>query len=703
MNKKTTFHALLTLCIVSFVTAACLIVCSIRHELMLITAAKKLAQQEIRDSIRKMEAPLKILEQAAHSLADEAGAGQSDGTALQDHLIKVVKKNHDILEVSVAYVPFTADSGPGLYGPSAELKEGKALSFDLGHYLDYTQEEWYREALAYGRPDWSGPYLDRRTKTCVVSYTIPFSPPGHEKTIAGVVHVAVSLDAIRNHANSIELGHSLVRCILSRKGTYIHHPLKEVVENQVNLFETMKDTRDSTHEGEIRKALEGEHLFIESRSPADECMLWNYFDPLPSTGWLLVSIYTKDQFTVTETAHRRQHIIIVLASIVFLTALAALLSGAWALRKRGLWATSLVFTFLCMGGACYIWYIVFTAPLNPDGDDIFLTDGMTLHKALSDYEASAKKAHGKPLVYVPTGIYLETLEFDGSNNLKAMGYIWQKYARGLDSTIAREFTFPEASSLSMKEVSRTDNEGIEVIRWKFEATIREQFDYSKYPFDRPDIWLWIKHGDLDNRVVLTPDFSAYKVLSPQYGPGLPEKGLVLPGYTLMGTYFDYQKTIATTDFGVKGRSGSETFPELYYHVLARRNILNPFVSKVFPLLIMLSMLFVVKLKFSNSKEEKEIFGISGIGILGTVISFFFSTMLSQSNLRSEVNVERITFMENFHLITYFMLFLMAVTTFFFIGSKKPSILEYEDCLVSKILYWPIVTGLVLAATIVYYY
>jgi len=46
---------------------------------------------------------------------------------------------------------------------------------------------------------------------------------------------------------------------------------------------------------------------------------------------------------------------------------------------------------------------------------------------------------------------------------------------------------------------------------------------------------------------------------------------------------------------------------------------------------------------------------------------------------------------------------MAVTTFFFIGSKKPSILEYEDCLLSKLLYWPIVTGLVLVITIIYYY
>jgi len=78
-------------------------------------------------------------------------------------------------------------------------------------------------------------------------------------------------------------------------------------------------------------------------------------------------------------------------------------------------------------------------------------------------------------------------------------------------------------------------------------------------------------------------------------------------------------------------------------------------------------------------------------------------MLSQSSLRSEINVERITFLENFHLITYFMLFYMAVTTFFFIGSNVPSILEYEGCLLSKILYWPLITGLVMMSTIIYYY
>jgi hypothetical protein len=702
-KEKRAFHLLCAVCIVCFAAMAFLMIHAARQRGHLVADAKEMAKEEIAKSIQTLEAPLKIIEQDARSIAADAGPGSLEGAALDDRLKEAVRKNPDILEITVAHTPSSHEPDRPLYGPSAEMSEGKACSFDLGEREDYAHAAWYEEALAGRVPAWSEPYLCGQAKKAVVSYNIPFFRSGDDRTVAGMVHVAVSIDRIRKYASSMELGHSLVRLIISRKGTFVYHPLKELVDKQGDILKSLKGTQARKHEMRLRAALKGERVFIEERDPASQAVIWTFCEPLPETGWCLMSVYIKDQFTIKEIVRRRQHIIIILVAILFLTTLSALLSGAWTLKKQGLWLTSFFFALFCTLGTCSIWYMVFSEPLNSDSDAILLTDRVALHKALSSYEAHIKKGSDVVLTYVPTGIYLETLEFTSSNNLKAVGYVWQKYARGLDSTIVREPTFPEASSLSLNEVSRTIDDDTEVIRWKFEATIREYFDYSKYPFDRPDIWLWIKHGGLDNRVILIPDFSAYKVMSPQTCPGLPNNGLVFPGYTLMGTFFDYQKTIATTDFGVNAGSGSETFPELYYHILARRNILNPFVSKLFPLLIMLSMLFVVKLKFSNNEEEKQMFGLNGLTVLGTVISFFFTTMLSQSNFRSEINVERITFLEDFHLITYFMLFLMAVTTFFFIGSRKPSILEYEDCLVSKILYWPIVTGLVLSATIIHYF
>ncbi len=691
------------ICSISFIVSTFLIISHLQQEKKILAEAKTNSLNEVKRSAEKVEELLKSVEATADSIASSAGSDLSNNTALNDRLKEILEKDLDITEISIAHAPYIRDPEVRLYAPSAEMKDDKVMFFQMEAYNDYTQASWYKDTVAAGSPTWSEPFMDERIKNCVVSYNVPFSLPGAEKGIAGVVHVTISLGNIRKYASSLELGNAIMRFIISKKGLFVYYPLNEVVENQTNILDAIKEMKDHRVEEKLKKVLSGENIFFESKDPASNSTYMSFYEHVPSTGWCVVCSYLQEQFTLSEITFRRQQIQIIIALIVFLTTLTAILSGACLLTKKSLWITSVTLTLLCLIGTLYVWSIIFTAPLKQDNNRIFLTDRVRIQKALSKFESYVMKTRMKHPVRIPTGIYLQSLEFNSSNDLKAVGYIWLKYPVGIEREVMHEPTFPEATTLNLKEVSCRNEGDYEVMRWRFEATIRESFDYSKFPLDRPDIWLWMKSGDPDNREILIPDLDSYKATSPQACPGLPDEGIVFPGYTIMGTYFEYRQSIATTDFGVKKIYDLETFPELYYHVAARRNIMNPFVSKVFPLLIMLSMLFVVKLKFTNNEEEKTIFGINGIGVLGTVISFFFSTMLSQSTLRTEINVERITFLENFHLITYFMLFYMAVTTFFFIGRKKPSILEYEDCLLSKILYWPLVTGLILMATVIYYY
>jgi len=693
----------LALFLASFIATAVLLVTRMRQQYQLLDRARQTADEETQKAVDTIMGPLKEAQDLVSALAGEVSSGALDDAALESRLREMVKKDPDIMEACVAYRPFGHTPGERLYAPCAELDEGKISFFDLGDEYDYTGEEWYNEVISSGRPAWSEPYRDKRTNEMAISCNVPFFLKPDGEKVSGVVHLAFSLATIREYSHSLELGHSYLRFIVTRRGAFIYFPLNEVVESQKSIFAMQKTDEERRIEEKIRQALRGKRTLYESRDSSNNFSYIVAFEPVPVTGWCLGSHYLKEQFTLSNTDFRRQQMAIIIAGILCLTSLMALISGAWKLEKRSLWATSIVFSLLCTAGTFDIWHIVYTAPLQKNGNSIFITDRVMLHKALAEYEAPRKKAGETAPIYIPTGIYIETLEFKASNELKAAGYIWQKYALSIDPDISREVIFPEAISFSLKEVYRITIDTFEVIRWRFEATLREHFDYSKYPFDRPDIWIWLRHADLDNMVTLVPDLNSYKVMSPLTCPGLPSSGLVLPGYTVQGSFFDYRKYIATTDFGVNDPTSFETSPELFFHIAARRNILNPFVSKIFPLLIMLSMLFVVKMKFSNNEEEKQTFGLSGLGVLGTVISFFFTTMVSQSALRTEMNVEGVTFLENFHLITYIMLFLMAVTTFFFIGSRKPSILEYEDCLLSKLLYWPIVSSLVLIVTIVYYY
>jgi len=47
---------------------------------------------------------------------------------------------------------------------------------------------------------------------------------------------------------------------------------------------------------------------------------------------------------------------------------------------------------------------------------------------------------------VPTGVYLESLQFSGANNVQVSGYVWQRWPLPLPDDIVRGIELPEATS-----------------------------------------------------------------------------------------------------------------------------------------------------------------------------------------------------------------------------------------------------------------
>jgi hypothetical protein len=118
---------------------------------------------------------------------------------------------------------------------------------------------------------------------------------------------------------------------------------------------------------------------------------------------------------------------------------------------------------------------------------------------------------------------------------------------------------------------------------------------------------------------------------------------------------------------------------------------------------MFAILFVVQLMFSQDEEKKKAFGLNAFAVMGVVITFFFSTLLSQNSLRQELNADKIIFIEYFHFIAYLMLLLVTIKTLLFIGNKNVRFVQYKQGLVPKLLYWPFLTGLVFAVSFLSFY
>jgi hypothetical protein len=682
------------------------------HESHTYSTARIRAEVGTRASIRsemllaaaKLSAYQRGVEKIVNSLALELGTRRLNEKELEERLREAVRKDPHIFRIGAAFEP---GMGPvkGLYAPHYGIRGGRIRFFRLEESLDYTRQNWYRDTIGEGAR-WSEPYYGVELKSPVAGFAAPFFRPGPEgeKIPAGVVRVTFSPDGLDDLVYAPQIRKSGHTVLISKKGTLITSPLRESVESGKRIFDLpeREEMRQSARFKDFcHKALTGERDEMDLlEHGAPPC--WLFLEPVPCASWSLVGFYVNKEAHSGGRTFRQQRIRIAVGFIVFLTFLLALLNISFRTSPCGLWVLSHGFSLLCFLAACFIWYLALSVPLEESYGDFLMTSKSNLARFINEQDHKARSLHRKPPVFIPTGLHIQVLEFSEPNNLKICGYVWQKYGRGVARNISRGFTLPETKSLKISEEYGWRDEGLEVLGWRFEAEIREFFDYSKYPFDRQNIWIWLRHKDLDKNVMLVPDLESFKLLTPLALPGL-HQGLVLPGYTILGAFFDFRPMVSSTDFGITNHSRAENFPELFYNIIVSRNFITPFISWIFPVFIILSILFIVLLKFSGDEALRKSYGLSGLAVIGVIIALLLPLLLAQIHLRQNLDTERIIFVEYFYLITYLVLLLVAIAAYLFTGKRNMRVIQYGDCLAAKLIYWPIVTLLLLVLSLVNFY
>jgi hypothetical protein len=702
MRKIRAFNVILLLCIVSFFCVAFFFYVSWESSREIEETAKNRAKSETALAAKKLNTRITRTTLKINTLVSDIGTGKLGEKELPGELSRILENNPIISAIGMAYEPYAADPQVRLVFPLARENNRNMTFSDAGSEGDYTEASWYKEAMEKGA-HWTEPYHDGYTKSVAVALVSPVaaSVDGSSRPL-GVVYVVFGISDLKELIGTINTGTSLYEFVISRKGTILYSPIRDQVETMLSLFEFARVSNQEYIATGAKKALNGESTFVEAIDKDTGQTGWIFFEPIETPGWVIGSIYFGERFAADEVTHRRQLVHIALSLIAFVTFLCVLVFRAWRLQKYSLWAVSFTFSFLCLGATFYMWYLVLFAPLYGDSDTGIIANKMKLHKFMNSYAQASRHRPGTGPYFIPTGISLQSLELTGPNSINIAGYIWQKYRKGAHDGLSRGFTLPEAQSVSIQEAYRDQEGDLETIGWHFEATVREYFDYQKYPFDRPDIWVWVQHRDFYRDVVLVPDIDSYRFYAPLMCPGLSEN-VVLPGYTYLVSYFDYKKIANNANFGIMTSKPGVVTPELFYHVIVRRQFMTPFVSKIFPLVIMLAMLFIVQLTLTREEERRKSFGLSGLTVIGTAITFFLSTLLSQGALRTELATKGVAFIENFYFITYFMLLDVVLVAYLFTGHNDLKVIHFEHCLIPKLLFWPIIAIFVLIMSLVNFY
>ncbi len=333
-----------------------------------------------------------------------------------------------------------------------------------------------------------------------------------------------------------------------------------------------------------------------------------------------------------------------------------------------------------------------------------LVDAQTVDTFLeSNWENQAE-----PTTKIKTGIFIQSLKFVNSAEVNLSGYVWQRYIDGDHDEIKPGqtevgFILPEqvntGNDIEPREVYRVREDGIEVIGWYFEATLRQQFDYVHYPFDHKTVWMRIWHKEFEKNIVLVPDFEAYKSTGKTDIFGI-EKDIVLGAWERHNTFFDYKLSSYDTNFGITDFVGQENFPELHYNIILKRKFKNAFIVYLLPLFLVATLLFSVLLTISSDDQLKDRLGFSVSGFIGACSALFFVVMLAHIHLREQFAGSETIYIEYFYILMYMMLVATTANTYLFstCSAKWCRVFHYEDNIVAKIIYWPVVLSSLIIIT-----
>lgn len=602
---------------------------------------------------------------------------------------------------AIAFEPYQFDPERELYAPYLSRKDGELQFVRIEEVYDYTagDQEWYSAALEEGAR-WSEPYFDASIgDVLMTTYSAVFH---HQDAPRGIVTIDVSMDAIGSIVRSLDLGGMGYSVLISDQGRFLFHPNEDLMLSGAKLMDMATQTGDEKLTNLAAEVLEGGSGIDDHTAPLTGLDTWFVWDPVPATGWSLITAFTKDDAPIDTSVLRRWQIVFGAGMVVFLSTLTALLLNAASGLRSRLWILSVVVSVLLVAGIGFTWQAALMFDPDDDLSGLKVTDSAGLRSFERTIGDMSRQRLTEPPVFVPTGVLIESLRFEGATDVDVRGYVWQRYDLESQSEIERGISFAgvAAERIGEPQIERTPE--AEVLRWPFEISQRVRFENSKYPLMRERFALRIVPSSPASNLMLVPDLGAYPLLSPATRPGLDEN-VYLPGWEITRTFFELRERAAETSFGLDDSAARETFPSLYFNIEVRKEFVDTFVSNLVPLIIVAVVVFLV-LMIIEREEEQILLMRAGPGfnlsICGTLL---FVAVFAHIGARQKIAAQEIIYLEYFYIVMYFTLLWVAIDAILYVRCPNSKFLQYENNLLPKVLFWPFTLGAIWVVTLLTFY
>lgn len=566
---------------------------------------------------------------------------------------------------------------------------------------------WYTQAARGDDSVWAGPYFGPAAQTNLVSYARRI----HDRSgrFMGVAFADYSLAALGSRvavSNATQQGYSL---LLTENGTILYHPRVELMEGGTTIRELGQGTGNAS-------LLEFSDS-MEAKSPSGRIAYRSIFTGeeahleykrMPGLGWYVLSVVPDGQSQPLCTYQR--HV------FLFVLAFTILLCWGWGLWwSHRLWVASIGISLaLSMGIVALCWLAVekFESGICTTLD-VLVKGGSSDRDPEADcsrtplsnaFAASAFmnrcfEIDGK-MLSVPTGMLVQTVNFTSAYSFSVSGYVWQKYRDRADTSILG-VEFPENESVTMEDAYDDSIGPGEYVRgWRFNAEIRQPFEYRRYPLDKEEIWIRMQPKGLNQSVMLEPDFMSYrKTGGAMFGI---DQSLVLPQWKILGTNFSYAKNTSSSSYGRGEFRNQGEYPGLYFSIHIRRNIFDAFISQFIPLMVIILMLFSI-LWVGRKNDAPGLLGFNALSGASGCSAVFFIVIYNHISIRNMLGAPGVVYMECFFFVTYLAILYVSLNSILVAVDHKTTFINHGDNLISRLLYWPLVTGILFVCTFVAFF
>lgn len=388
--------------------------------------------------------------------------------------------------------------------------------------------------------------------------------------------------------------------------------------------------------------------------------------------------------------------------IIMLLLLGFVLAGSVALFRpsarnaRGSRWTSIVWTAALLGALLFTWQVIAASNRWVANLGTVIDSPATLDAYL-DANPAVFAAYD---YLIPTGIYLQSFEFVGANDVEMSGLIWQEYGPEVPETVRRGVVLPEQldDAYNPVEAWRVERDGVEKVGWYFSGTFRQNFNYRHYPFDSQDIWLRLWHPEVEERALLVPDFASYRDLDPATLPGLDTQ-FVYGGWDPIDTYFSYDLLDYNVDFGLGHGFSGVPDPEFFFNLTVARDSLGPMLKHIVLELAIAILLFFLLMLMAHGKSGAAGKGLTVFDLVVTSGGLLFAVILDHNVIRGEIESQDLTYLERFPLILAAFIVLVVLSAVLELKGWRVPVLGYTGDLVPVLAYWPALLATLLFVTV----